>query len=211
MADLLSYALTTVADVKETLGIDAGNTSKDNLIKRKINQATRMIEAFCGLPEDHHFKQATYTNEEYDGSGSNQLILKMRPVTSITSFQRRNTSQNQSDWDDVESELYFPSDNDAGVVDLLFSEGTRWGSYRVTYVAGYDPIPADLAEACVTLASYLVENGASGTAVKRKQEGAREIEYFAPSANGGGDSLIEQLSLDDMLTRYITYPILADI
>lgn len=208
MADLLSYALTTVADVKETLGIASGNTAKDNIIKRKINQATRMIEAFCALPEDHHFLQATYTNEEYDGTGSNQLILKMRPVTSITSFQRRNTSQNESDWDDVEAEYYFSSDTDAGVIDLLFTQNSRWNSYRVTYVAGYATIPADLAEACVTLAAYLVENSTSGAGVKRKQEGAREIEYFQPSQ---GESLITQLSLDDMLTRYIQYPVLADL
>ena len=37
MAQLLSYSLATVADVKESLGIDAGDTSKDNLIIRKIN------------------------------------------------------------------------------------------------------------------------------------------------------------------------------
>lgn len=202
MADLLSYALTTLADVKETLGISAGNTSKDNLIKRKINQATRMIEAFCSLPEDHHFKQATYTNEEYDGSGRNQLVLNMRPVTSVTSFQARDTSQNDDSWTDVESEFYFASNTDAGVVDLLFSPASRYSSYRVTYVAGYSTIPDDLAEACVTLAAYLVENSATGSGVKRKQEGSREIEYFPPSQ---GDSLIEQLSLDDMLLRYLNY------
>lgn len=208
MADLLDYALTTVADVKETLGISAGNTSKDNLIKRKINQATRMIEAFCALPEDHHFKQATYTNEEYDGSGTNQLVLKMRPVTSITSFQYRDTPQSDSNFTDVDSELYFASDTDAGVIDLNFSQSGGWGGYRLTYVAGYATIPADLAEACVTLAAYLVENASSGTAVKSKQEGSRKIEYFQSQT---GESLIEQLSLDDMLSRYVMYPVLADV
>ena len=33
MASLLSYALTSVSDVKESLGISTGDTSKDNLIK----------------------------------------------------------------------------------------------------------------------------------------------------------------------------------
>lgn len=208
MADLLSYALTTVADVKETLGISAGNTSKDNLIRRKINQATRLIEAFCALPEDHHFKQATYTSEEYDGSGTNQLILKMRPVTSVTSFQYRDTAESDSDFTDVDSELYFASDLDAGVIDLLFSQSMRWGGYRVTYVAGYATIPADLAEACVMLAAYLVENSTTGAGVKSKREGSRQIEYFQPTT---GESLIEQLSLDDMLSRYVMYPVLADV
>lgn len=199
MADLLSYALCTLADVKESLGIDSGNTSKDNLIKRKINQATEMIEGFCGLPQDHHFKQGTYTTEEFSGSGSNQLVLRMRPVSNVTGFQYRSSSTNEDDWDDVESELFF-IDEDAGVVNLLFGQSNNFNQYRITYTAGYSTIPADLAEACVTLASYLVENSSSGVAVKRKEEGLREIEYFAPSQNA---SLIEQLSLDDVLDRYI--------
>lgn len=205
MADLLSYALTTVDDVKETLGIASGNTSKDNLIKRKINQATRMIEAYCALPEDHHFKQATYTNEEYAGTGTNQFIFNMRPVTSITSFQRANSGESDASWEDVESQYYFPDNLDAGVMPLLFGENDRFNSYRVTYVAGYSTIPADLAEACVTLAAYLVENATTGSGVKSKQEGSRKIEYFEPTV---GNSLIDQLSLDDLLTRYIMTPVL---
>lgn len=205
MADLLSYSLTTLADVKETLGIASGNTSKDNLIKRKINQATRMIEAFCALPEDHHFAETTYSNEEYQGTGSNQFIFNMRPVTSITSFQRASSDASDASWEDVESEVYFSDNLDAGVMPLLFSEGTRYNSFRVTYTAGYATIPADLAEACVTLAAYLVDNATTGSGVKSKQEGSRKIEYFEPGSNA---SLIDQLSLDDLLTRYIMTPIM---
>lgn len=204
MASLLSYALTTLADVKESLGIASGVTSKDNLIIRKINQATRMIEAHCMLPEDHHFKQATYTNEEYDGSGSNQLVLKMRPVTSLTSFQYRSGLPNENDWNDIESELYFGSDLDAGVIGLLFTQSQHYNQYRVTYTAGYATIPEDLAEACAILAAHLVENSTSGAGVKRKQEGSREIEYFQPANTM---SLIEQLSIDDMVARYVNIPV----
>lgn len=206
MADLLSYALTTVADVKESLGIDSGDTSKDNLIKRKINQATEMIEGFCQLSYAHHFKETTYTNEVFDGTYSNTLSLRMRPVSDITSFQRRDTTVNQSSWSDVETDSYF-EDLSSGVINLLFTTVSGWGGYRVSYVAGYSTIPADLAEACVILASYLVDNASTtGTAVKKKQEGARSIEFFDPnSSGGGGGSLIEQLGIDDMLAKYINY------
>lgn len=209
MATLVSYALTDVASVKESLGIDAGVTTQDNLIIRKINQATEMIEGYCSLAYGHHFASTTYTNEEYDGSGSNQLSLKMRPVTALTSFQRRNSSINADDWDDIESDIYF-SDLNAGVIDLNFTQGTGWGGYRVTYTAGYTTIPADLAEACVMLAGYLVDNSSSGgSAVKKKQEGARAIEYFNPNEASSG-SLIGQLGLDDMLARYKNYVLLED-
>lgn len=199
MASLLSYALTDLASVKETLGIASGNTSKDNLIIRKINQATDVIEGFCALAQGHHFKETTYTNEEYTGSGSNQLVLKMRPVSTVSSFQSRSTTTNDDDWDSVETELYF-LDEDAGIIDLLFHQSSHWNIYRVSYTAGFSTIPADLAEACVILASYLVDNASSGSSVKRKKEGSREIEYFAPTQ---GDSLIEQLSIDDMIGKYV--------
>lgn len=204
MADLLSYALTTLADVKESLGIDAGNTSKDNLIKRKINQATEMIEGWCSLPKDHHFKQATYTDEEYDATRTDQLVLRMSPVSTLSSFQVRNTAENNDDWDSVDSDLYF-LDEEAGVIDLLQTVYGRWNRWRATYIAGYSTIPSDLAEACVILAGYLVENASSsGAAIKKKQEGQRSIEYH-PTTQGG--SVIEQLGIDDMINRYVRYPL----
>lgn len=199
----MSYALTNLADVKESLGIDSGDTSKDNLIIRKINQATLYIESFCNLARDHHFAETTYTNEEYDGTGNNTIVLQMRPVSSLSSFQYRDSYLNTSNWSDVESEIYF-TDLSAGVIELLFTATKHWNRYRVTYVAGYSTIPADLAEACVTLASYYVDNSASGTAVKKKQEGQRSIEYFQPSQSESG-SVIDQLGLDDVLSRYKQY------
>lgn len=202
VANLLSYALTTLADVKESLGIDAGNTSKDNLIIRKINQATLYIESYCSLSRDHHFALTTYTNEEYDGTNNSTIVLRMRPVTAITSFQRRNSTLSDGSFDDVESELYY-TDLNAGVVELVTTSNSGWNRYRVTYSAGYSTIPADLAEACVTLASFYVENSASGTAVKKKQEGQRSIEYFQNTTGDG--SVVDQLGLDDLLSRYKQY------
>lgn len=203
MADLLDYALTDLASVKESLGIVSSDTSKDNLIVRKINQATLYIESFCGLSADHHFASTTYTNEEYDGTGNNTIVLRMRPVTAITSFQRRDSRTSDGAFDDVESELYF-SDLGAGVLELVSRANYGWGRYRVTYTAGYTTIPADLAEACATLAAFYVENSASGTAVKKKQEGQRSIEYFNPNQSETG-SVIDQLGLDNLLSRYIQY------
>lgn len=202
MTAILSYALTSVSDVKESLGIAAGDTSKDNLITRKINQATENIEAYCALPYGHHFKESTYTNEEYDGSNSDQLVLFMRPVTAVSSFQQRQTSENISSWDTVDSSLYY-FDIPSGIVKGLFGLGNYYNNYRVSYTAGYATIPADLAEACVILAGELVSNASSGTGVKAKSEGNRRIEYF--DTNQSSSSLIDQLNLDDMLARYKNY------
>jgi len=209
MASLVSYALTTLADVKENLGLDAGNTTKDNLIIRKINQATEMIEGYCQLFKDHHFVEATYTQEEYDGTGINQLILRMRPATSLTSFQYRDTVQNQDSWTDVDSEQYF-LDQQAGVIDINYTLPKYWNRFRTTYVAGYSAanMPSDLSEACATLATFMVDNVQTGNAVKSKTEGARKLEYFQASDNA---SLIESLGLDESLDRYVDLPLIDDV
>lgn len=206
MADLYTYALCTVQDVKETLGLDAGNTSKDNIIKRKINLATDIIEGYCNLANGHHLKSTTYTNEEYDGIGGNQLVLRSRPISSITSFQYRNSSENEDSWSDSESNLYF-TDLNSGVIDLLYDQNRDFNSYRVTYTAGYDPVPYALSEACATIAAYLVSNSTTGTGVKRKRQGQQEVEYFQPNSGSQSSSIVEQLGLDDILSRYIYYPV----
>lgn len=206
MADLLSYALCTVQDVKELLNIPSSDTSKDNLIIRKINQSTLMIENYTS----RRFKATDYELEEYDGNNYDALILKQRPINSLTTFQRRDTSLNEDSWTDVESELYFTDDN-AGLIELNFTTVGKWNRYRVTYNAGYTTIPADLMEAAAQLSAFLVENGVSGTNVKSKQEGQRKIEYHAPSQTASGnDSLFEQLGIDEILNSYSNMPLLAD-
>ena len=205
MASLVSYALTTVADVKETLGIPSSNTESDNLIIRKINQATDMIETYTG----RRFVVTDYT-EEYDATNIDQLILKQRPVATLTSFEVRDSTLNENDWDSIESTLYF-TDEKAGVIDLNFSASGRWNRYRVVYSAGYNPLPSDLTEACATLAAYLVDSGTSGTNVKKKQEGARSVEYFDPKAGSSNTSdIFDILNLTVTLNAYANNPILAD-
>lgn len=206
MASILSYALTTVADVKESLGIASSDHSKDNLITRKINQATRQIEAYCG----RRFKETTYTDEEYDSTGSNQLILRQRPVSSSASFSLsyRNTSLNDNNWTTNETNTYFV-DSNSGVMDLDFGASGGWNQFKVSYTAGYDTIPEDLAEACATLAAYYTNNP-DGTmvGVAEKQEGSRRVKFNNTPTSFG--SIISQLGLDSILDSYSNYPIITD-
>lgn len=204
MASLLSYSLTSLADVKESLGISSGVTTYDNLIVRKINQATRAIENYCG----RRFALTTYTDVEYSASHTDQLVLRQRPVTTFTSISRRDTSLNEADWDDVDTETYFVHKN-AGVIDLLFNTFGRWNGYKVTYTAGYGTIPEDLAEACVALACFYFQN-ADGTSigVSEKREGGRSVKY-ANSAQSFM-SVAQQLGIDGIIASYANNPIMGD-
>lgn len=206
MADLLSYALTSVADVKETLRITGSNY--DNLITRKINQATEMIEGYCG----RRFKAADYT-EYYDGTGLDQLLLRNRPVNGDVTLSARATTLNQDDFDTIDIDNYFVDAN-AGVLEAVSTFYGRYDRWKVVYNAGWTTIPSDVAEACATLAAYLVNNDASQVAgVARKKEGTREIQYANSKVQFGSDgasanNIITQLGLQVTLDRY-TEPVIS--
>lgn len=204
MASLLSYSLTTLADVKETMGIASSDTSWDNFLVRKINQATRAIEAYCG----RRFALTTYTNEEYDATNTNQIILRQRPIVTLTTLDVRDSGLNITDFESIESDLYF-YDANAGVLELNFTARGSWNRFRVTYSAGYSTIPEDLAEACATLASYYALNpDGSQIGVKEKQEGQRKISYG--STTNSFLDVLKQLGIDTIIDSYSNYPVLTD-
>lgn len=126
------YSLTTYSRFKTYAGV-SGSTD-DALITILINQVTEFIENYC----QRRFKQTTYTNEEYDGTGTKTLILKQWPISTFTNLQERSTRQNESDWNVLDSEDYFV-ELSTGIITLVpyeFIEGTKL--YRANYIAGYD-------------------------------------------------------------------------
>lgn len=203
MASLLSYALCTVSDVKESLGIASSVTTYDNLITRKINQATLAIENYCG----RRFALTTYTDEVYNASGTDQLVLKQRPITALTAYGSRDTPLNDEDWDEIDTDLYF-YDSGAGLVNGLFNSGHGWSRYRVTYSAGYATIPEDLAEACATLACFYFNNSnATSVGVTKKKEGQREVNYSSGNTSLSFENILAQLGIDVIINNYANFPL----
>lgn len=204
MSDILDYALTTVADVKESLGIASSDSSWDNLIKRKINQATRQIEAYCG----RRFKLSTYTQEIYNASNTDQLILRQRPIVGTPTLEVRDSSLNDSSFESIDSQFFF-IDANSGILNMDFRGIGSWGRYRVTYQAGYTTIPEDLAEACVSLVCYYVNNAdGRDIGVSVKKEGQRELRY----ANGNltFTSITQNLGIDGIIDSYANFPVMTD-
>jgi hypothetical protein len=206
MASLLSYALTNKSDVKESLGIAASDTTWDNLCIRMINKATLAIENYCG----RRFAETTYTDELYNTNYNTELVLKQRPITSTTTFSLsvRDTSLNSNDWEPVDSELYFV-DAASGVIYLDFNTYLRRKGIKVTYSAGYDIIPDDLAEACVALACYWVQNADAGNiGIMEKLEGQRRVRYTSGSLTF--NMLIDNLGINAILDSYSNLPVATD-
>lgn len=204
MANLLSYALTTVADVKESMGIQSSDHSWDNIIIRKINQVTRQIEAYCG----RRFLSTVYTNELYAGTNSNQIVLRNRPVIGSVTLGFRDTSLNEDTFDTVDTNLYF-TDTNSGILDLDFRAVGAYGRYEVSYTAGYATIPEDLAEATATLTAYYVLNSdSSQVGLMEKREGQRQIRYQPKTLTF--EEIVAELGLDELINSYANLPVATD-
>lgn len=130
-----TYALTTLNRLKTFLGISG--SSNDALLLTLINTVTDFAENYC----DRRFKKTAYSNEVYDGNGSNRLLLRQYPVVSGESFtlEQRDSRTNNSSWSSIDSELYFVK-NSEGIIE--FAPGGKFAEvpqhYRVSYTAGFN-------------------------------------------------------------------------
>lgn len=202
MPAIAANALTTLADVKESLGLPSSDQTKDNLIIRKINQASQQIENYC----ERVFKAADYV-EEINGSNIDEITLRQRPVNAFTSLEFRSGATNVDSWFTM-NDNYFFVDTSAGILKLLFQGRGRWNAWRATYNAGYTTIPADLAEACAMLAAYYVQNANIVVNVRSKQEGQRRIDYYQGIT--GFKNLLQQLGLEQVIDGYANWPLISE-
>jgi hypothetical protein len=202
MATLNDNALTSLADVKESLNVPSSDHTKDNLIIRKINQASQAIENYC----ERVFKAADYV-EQINGSDTDELTLRQRPVNTFTSLEYRSGVTNVDSWFTMSSNYYFV-DNSPGLLKLLFGARGKWDAWRATYNAGYTTIPSDLQEACASLAAYYVQNADALVQVRSKQEGQRRIDYYQGIT--GFRNLCVQLGIDQILDGYANWPLISE-
>ncbi len=191
---LVTYALIDYQTLKDYLGI-TDNSQQDFLIGL-INRSTAMIEKYC----QRRFKLTTYTEEEYDGTGTCYLNLKNYPIVSITSSQKNFGSVGDTDWDDLESQ-FFKALNDTGQIYYSAGFARRVRAYRFTYSAGYSEIPDDLQEACLQLCSYIYNAG------KSKGLRSENLGEYSYTKETGIKNLITDLGLDFTLDQYRTIPV----
>ena len=164
--------LVTLADTKTFLGIN--NNTQDSVLTMLINQASAYIEKKCGRT----FGETTYTNEEYDGTGKNELKLNQFPVILFSQLQRNRATDNSDDWVTIDAEKYwidliigiitktssfleFDNRDDDGLTEsTTFNLGKN--KYRVTYTAGFAEIPYDIQYACMLFVSEINNKRKSG-------------------------------------------------
>lgn len=131
----VDWALTTLARVKNRLGLNAVNF--DAVLEQIINSVTDWIEGECGK---RRFKETTYANEIYDGSRQRErkrnLSFKHAPITLLNSFQYNIGLISSPTWSNFLPDEYQLLDKE-GMIYLPAGLPPGHRNIRVSYVAGY--------------------------------------------------------------------------
>lgn len=174
-----TYALTSLAVVKEHLNIPALTTTFDSILERMINSSSLKIENYI----NRKVKKRAYT-EYQDGRSNKRTLLKQWPADKPTEVW----VDSSSEFTDVTNKLAatdYDLDQDSeglglGIVllnGLYFSKGTR--NVKIVYEAGYATIPYDLADACIWTVEYFYDMRSDrriGTSSKGKNN--ENINYY---------------------------------
>lgn len=192
-------ALTTLSVIKAFLNIV--DTNQDTWLTALQLAAEAAIKDYC----QQNFESATYT-EYYSGSGTRAIVLRQRPVTSITSVHVDNDGNfgfGTTPFPAItilESGSDYALDLDTGSTisrsGILWRVNTIWqqnerthrvgqlyqpyqqplGNIKVVYVAGYTTIPQDLQYAVCLMVSTY-KNTATYGGVSINREKIGPLEY----------------------------------
>lgn len=144
---LNANALTSLAFAKTYLKIPALETSQDSMVEFWINVSSEKLETFTG----RKLKKVTGLIDYAHGAGSNTILLKEFPVIAISELKIDSGSLFTDPSTVIPVADYTISDDSLSVLYLngLFPRGYR--NVKITYNAGYDPIPSDIENACLWL------------------------------------------------------------
>jgi len=181
-----TYALTTRDRVIDFLELKNLSATDNTVIDIFIETSTEFIENYC----QRRFMKTTYTDEVYDGDGSEFVRLKQYPVISGETFSlsRRNSVSNEDDWSSIDSEDYFV-DEESGIVEYI--KGMRFQNYpqhyKITYTAGFDfdnattfladTTAGDVEYACWKLCSVMWNRRKADPSVQSEKLGNYAVTY----------------------------------
>ena len=167
-------ALCSTGQVKDYLKITGATW--DALIGELIDGVTDSIQS----DTKRKFKQATYTNEDYNGNGTRILILKNYPIISVASlYDDVNRDFGASTLIAAADYIVWKDEGEIELVEEKFTTGV--GNVRITYDAGFAVIPQDLRDACREEAAGIFE---------RSKKGKAALGLDSASDEGGSESYV---------------------
>ena len=156
----------TVEALKQRLGIDPANSSRDVSLAAVLAAVEISAEAYIG----RKLLKQEYI-EQYNGNGKNSLVLNQYPVVEIAEVQIN--GKTVQDW---------RHDNWLLMREAGFSKGLR--NVQVRYSAGYDTLPADFCDAVLQIAAQRIFE-INNKGVQSKSLAGETITYSSFSQSDG--------------------------
>lgn len=181
----MALNLITLAEYKTYAGIKSTNYDKE--IVGLIPRVSQFVKNYCGKT----FVDYVDTEKvEYFNGGVNKLFLSENPVISVSSvgysqdFGQTYTSLVQyKDWildNNAICSLNTSAINSLITVNRGFPEVIR--GYKVSYLAGYDDVPDDVALAIMDLVTYYRKSDMSIHSNKAPGTNNVQIEYISTTS-----------------------------
>jgi hypothetical protein len=178
-------ALTTLAKVKEYAGVTG--TADDALLNSLIAELPAVVKSLLLGRE----LEATAYVEQYDGTGRDFLILKQRPINSITEVKIDSAWGFGDGITAIDTAELFaePGSGILYIKSSRFPQGRR--NVRVTYNAGYVTMPGDIERAAnITVADWYTRakqlaSGQSQNELASESTGERSDSYHKEATEWG--------------------------
>lgn len=154
------------------------SSKNDPLLTNLVTRASDFIRQYCGRDFEHQ----TYTGELYDGTGTDILLLRHAPLTlpptvgAVTPTVLEHGAALTVGEDPV-GEYDILVDKERGALIRpygCFYEFRKW--YKVTYSAGYVPVPPSIEQACVDLAVLMMKDP-ERIGIQSKTTGQQTVNY----------------------------------
>ncbi len=146
-------ALTTVADVKEHLGITSATF--DALFANLVTRVDAIVEKATGVKTGALAANIVIVDEIVDSDGTTKIRTKFHPITAVTKIEYKLANHTWAEYSqetvaDVDTE-----DDRIYTQQLVTAAGER--NLRLNYSAGYitDDVPVDLQECAILIVATL--------------------------------------------------------
>jgi len=163
-----TYALTSLADLKEFLGIPLESAGNEMLLESCVDRATGLFEHVTNrklMARDYSYDSGSgdydSDNAVINGNGRNRMILPQYPVNAVTTLRINETGISQST--SIYACGWVIEDKAAGIMTLrcyVYTEGLK--NIDWAYNAGFAAAPDDLEEAAIEQAAWYFKQAGPG-------------------------------------------------
>jgi len=183
--------LCQLADVQAWLPNAPTASPGVDLISQLIAAASRAICAYCGRGQ---FVAQSYT-DTYDGAGKTWMLLRQWPVLSVAAIAitQCGVVTTLTDATSFQLEAPIPAGGAQRLTlvspHLYFPRGR--GNVQITYQAGYETVPPDVAQACIEAVgeAYQRRNRIGQTSVS--SQGQTTVAFSQSDLNAAAKAMLE--------------------